>query len=68
MGSAMKIGLNVFGDKVTGSNEEMKLVTDNGEPVDLAVCHVEDRNYTPEKAVTAPLCPSGSTVFRTRFY
>ena len=39
MGSTMKIGLNVFGDKVAGDNAEMKLVTDNGALVDFAVCH-----------------------------
>lgn len=50
MDSTMKIGLNVFGDKVAGGNAEMKLVTDNGALVDFAVCHVEGRNYTLEQA------------------
>ncbi|MCQ2461843.1 MAG: hypothetical protein MJ177_00385 [Clostridia bacterium] len=50
MSNTMKIGLNVFGDKVAGNNEEMNLVTDGGALIDFAVCHVEGRNYTLDQA------------------
>lgn len=49
--SKMKIGLNVFADKVVGDNKAADIVTDCGRLIDFAVCHVEGQNYTAEQSV-----------------
>lgn len=58
MNNKMKIGLNVFGDRVIGDNSEMELVTDDGKLIDFAVCHSECRCYTLSEAKesAAKLC------------
>ena len=42
----MKIGLNVFADRIVKDDRATNLVTDNGRLIDFAVCHVEGQNYT----------------------
>ena len=47
----MKIGLNVFADKIVKNDIAANAVTDNGALIDFAVCHVEGRCYTKEQSV-----------------
>ena len=46
----MKIGLNVFADKIVKNDIAANAVTDNGKLIDFAVCHVEGRCYTKEQS------------------
>lgn len=47
----MKIGLNVFADKVVSDDKSLSSVTDNGRLIDFAVCHVEGQNCTLAQSV-----------------
>lgn len=47
----MKIGLNVFADKIVSGDKATKAVTDDGALIDFAVCHVEGQNYTADESV-----------------
>ena len=47
----MKIGLNVFADSIEKGDVPTKAVTDDFELIDFAVCHVEGRSYTLERAI-----------------
>ena len=49
--SKMKIGLNVFADRVVKNDAATNTVTDGGKLIDFAVCHVEGQNYTAEQSV-----------------
>ena len=49
--SSMKIGLNVFADKIVNGDKATKAVTDDGALIDYAVCHVEGQNYTTPQSV-----------------
>ena len=49
--SKMKIGLNVFADRIIRGERDYTLVTDNGRLIDFAVCHVEGQNYTRSQSV-----------------
>lgn len=42
----MKIGLNVFGNRITEGDKATAAVTDDGRLIDFAVCHFEGRSYT----------------------
>lgn len=51
MSKTMKIGLNVFADEVLNGGKATDSVTDGGELIDFAVCHVEGPNYTLEQSL-----------------
>ena len=47
----MKIGLNIFADRIVDGDKATKAVTDDGALIDFAVCHVEGQNYTAAESV-----------------
>ncbi len=47
----MKIGLNVFSDRIVNGDKATKAVTDDGALIDFAVCHVEGQNHTAPQSV-----------------
>lgn len=47
----MKIGLNVFTDRILKGDKATEVVTDDCSLIDFAVCHFEGRNYTAEQSV-----------------
>lgn len=49
--STMKIGLNVFADRIVRGELDYPLVTDNGRLIDFAVCHVEGQCYIRAQSI-----------------